>query len=238
MAALVAIGSAHGSNVLGAQERQRVVRGRGPNHSPAPPWRRMSQAVDSGACLASSDCEACRVRIRGDMAGGSSLRRTGLWPRAYRHRVTLRARPAAAAYACGRGEPGARVRDGRWSALHGYPIFQHAKAAGSLYQAQLRAAVRERLPRAQWGEVRNGMAELEGVQTEVLAHFSRPAGRDHRVARVRGPVRSAVGGEGGAGDAGAEGRFGALGSVARSCARGGRRTRPRARGDRRSDRER
>jgi hypothetical protein len=28
----------------------------------------------------------------------------------------------------------ARGSDGRWSALHGYPIFQHAKAAGSRYQ--------------------------------------------------------------------------------------------------------
>ena len=67
----------------------------------------------------------------------------------------------------------ARGSDGRWSALHGYPIFQHAKAAGSLYQAHLRAGVRERLPWAQWGEVRKGMAELEGVPTGVLAHFSR-----------------------------------------------------------------
>ena len=67
----------------------------------------------------------------------------------------------------------ARGSDGRWSALHGYPIFQHAKAAGSLYQAHLRAAIRVRLPWARWGEVRNGMAELEGVPRGVLAHFSR-----------------------------------------------------------------
>ena len=37
----------------------------------------------------------------------------------------------------------------------------------------LRAGVSERLPWAQWGEVRKGMAELEGVPAGVLAHFSR-----------------------------------------------------------------
>src|SRR4051812_8334108 len=41
------------------------------------------------------------------------------------------------------------------------------------YQAHLRATVRERLAWARWGEVRNGMAELEGVPTGVLRHFSR-----------------------------------------------------------------
>ena len=33
--------------------------------------------------------------------------------------------------------------------------------------------MRERVPWAQWGEVRNGMAELDGVPRGVLAHFSR-----------------------------------------------------------------
>ena len=57
--------------------------------------------------------------------------------------------------------------------MHGYPIFQHAKAAGSLYQAHLRAAVRVRAFVGAVGAVRNGMAELEGVPRGVLAHFSR-----------------------------------------------------------------
>jgi len=122
-----------------------------------------------GAALGYLEREACRVR-RG-RGGRIELRAGGFTAAAYRHRMSRAGQPqlhthvVAANLACG--------GDGRWSALHGYPILQHAKAAGSLYQAHLRTAVRERLPWARWGEVRNGMAELEGVPSGVLAHFSR-----------------------------------------------------------------
>src|SRR5215212_3669790 len=113
--------------------------------------------------------EACRVR-RG-RGGRIELRAGGLVAAAYRHRMSRAGQPQLHTHVVAANL--ARGSDGRWSALHGYPIFQHAKAAGALYQAHLRAAVRERLPWTRWGEVRNGMAELEGVPTEVLAHFSR-----------------------------------------------------------------
>jgi conjugative relaxase-like TrwC/TraI family protein len=122
-----------------------------------------------GAAVGYLEREACRVR-RG-RGGRVELDADGLVAAAYRHRMSRAGQPqlhthvVAANLALG--------SDGRWSALHGYPIFRHAKAAGSLYQAHLRAAVRERLPWARWGEVRKGMAELEGVPGGVLAHFSR-----------------------------------------------------------------
>ena len=125
------------------------------------------EAVD--AALTYVEREACRVR-RG-RGGRIELAADGFVAAAYRHRMSRAGQPqlhkqvVAANLAHG--------SDGRWSALHGYPIFQHAKAAGSLYQAHLRAAVHERLPWARWGEVHNGMAELEGMPTGVLAHFSR-----------------------------------------------------------------
>ena len=63
--------------------------------------------------------------------------------------------------------------DGRWTALDATPIYQHAKAAGFLYQAHLRAAVRERLPWVRWGPVRNGMArDRAAIAPEVLREFS------------------------------------------------------------------
>lgn len=52
------------------------------------------------------------------------------------------------------------------------PSTQHAKAAGSLYEARLRAAVRERWPWVKWGAVRNGIADIEGIATAVLKAFS------------------------------------------------------------------
>jgi hypothetical protein len=66
----------------------------------------------------------------------------------------------------------ARGADGRWTALDATPIYQHAKAAGFLYQAHLRAAVRERLPWVRWGPVSNGMAEIEQLAPAVLREFS------------------------------------------------------------------
>ena len=65
-----------------------------------------------------------------------------------------------------------RGPDGRWTALDARPLFRYAKAAGFLYQAELRKAVREELTWARWGPVRNGMAELEGVERGVLREFS------------------------------------------------------------------
>ena len=122
-----------------------------------------------GAALGYLEREACRVR-RGH-AGRIELPADGFVAAAYRHRMSRAGQPQLHTHVVAANL--ARGSDGRWSALHGYPIFQHAKAAGSLYQAHLRAGVRERLPWAQWGEVRKGMAELEGVPTGVLAHFSR-----------------------------------------------------------------
>jgi conjugative relaxase-like TrwC/TraI family protein len=113
--------------------------------------------------------EACRVR-RGH-GGRVELQAGGFVAAAYRHRMSRAGQPQLHTHVVAANL--ARGSDGRWSALHGYPIFRHAKAAGSLYQAHLRAVVCERLLWAEWGEVRKGMAELEGVPTGVLAHFSR-----------------------------------------------------------------
>ena len=65
-----------------------------------------------------------------------------------------------------------RGPDGRFTALHGAPLYRAAKTAGYLYQAHLRALVSERLG-LEWGEVRNGAAELAGVPAEVLEQFSK-----------------------------------------------------------------
>ena len=62
--------------------------------------------------------------------------------------------------------------DGRWSALDGRAIYQHAKTAGFLYEARLRALLTERLGVA-WTPVRNGIADIEGMPNEVLRAFSR-----------------------------------------------------------------
>jgi conjugative relaxase-like TrwC/TraI family protein len=123
-------------------------------------------AVD--AALGYLEREACRVR-----RGRGGVRREageGFVAAAYRHRMSRAVDPQLHTHVVAANL--ARGADGRWTALDATPIYQHAKAAGFLYQAHLRAAVRERLPWVRWGPVRNGMAEIEQIAPGVLREFS------------------------------------------------------------------
>ena len=123
-------------------------------------------AVD--AAVGYLEREACRVR-----RGRGGVRRElgeGFVAAAYRHRMSRAEDPQLHTHVVAANM--ARGADGRWTALHAAPIYRHAKAAGFLYQAHLRAAVRERLPWVRWGPVRNGMAEIEQVAPAVLHEFS------------------------------------------------------------------
>ncbi len=62
--------------------------------------------------------------------------------------------------------------DGRWSALDGRLVYGHARTAGFLYQAALRAELARSLG-VSWRPVVNGAAEIEGVPAPVLQAFSR-----------------------------------------------------------------
>jgi conjugative relaxase-like TrwC/TraI family protein len=123
-------------------------------------------AVD--AALGYLEREACRVR-----RGRGGVRREvgeGFVAAAYRHRMSRAEDPQLHTHVVAANM--ARGPDGRWTALDATPIYQHAKAAGFLYQAHLRAAVRERLPWVRWGPVRNGMAEIGQIAPAVLREFS------------------------------------------------------------------
>jgi conjugative relaxase-like TrwC/TraI family protein len=112
--------------------------------------------------------EACRVR-----RGRGGVRREageGFVAAAYRHRMSRAEDPQLHTHVVAANM--ARGTDGRWTALDATPIYQHAKAAGYLYQAHLRAEVRERLPWVRWGPLRNGMAEIEQLSPAVLREFS------------------------------------------------------------------
>lgn len=71
---------------------------------------------------------------------------------------------------------------GRSTALDGQALYAHARTAGFLYQAALRAEMVERVG-VQWLPVTNGVAEIDGVPEEVLRHFStrREEIREHMV---------------------------------------------------------
>jgi hypothetical protein len=183
------------------------------------------------AAVGSLEREACRVR-RG-RGGRIVLAAEGLVAAAYRHRMS-RAGPAAAAYACGGGQPRSRrgravvgtawlsalpTRQGRGLALSG--AFAGGGARPAAVGVLGRGAQRDGGTRgcAAWG---------------AGALFS-SAGGDPGVAGGRGSVGTAVGGEGRAGHPRAQGRAGGAGAVVRTRAGRGGRARPRPRGAGRSD---
>jgi conjugative relaxase-like TrwC/TraI family protein len=124
------------------------------------------EAVD--AALDYLEREACRVR-----RGHRGVRREageGFVSAGYRHRMSRAEDPQLHTHVVTANM--ARGADGRWTALDATPIYRHARAAGFLYQAHLRAAVRERVPWVRWGPVRNGMAEIEQIAPPMLREFS------------------------------------------------------------------
>ncbi|EHN09729.1 Ti-type conjugative transfer relaxase TraA [Patulibacter medicamentivorans] len=110
------------------------------------------------------------VKVRRGKAGAVVQPGGGLIAAAYRHRMARSLDPQLHTHVvCANLSEGP---DGRWTALHARPIYQHAKAAGTLYQAHLRAEVRERLG-LEWGDVHKGAAELRAIDAQVLKAFSR-----------------------------------------------------------------
>ncbi|MGE5527040.1 MAG: MobF family relaxase, partial [Methanosarcina sp.] len=75
--------------------------------------------------------------------------------------------------------------DGRWTRLYHPAIYDHAKAAGYIYEAHLRDELTRRLG-VRWKRVENGIAEIKGFGRDHLAAFS----------TRRAEILEAAGGEG------------------------------------------
>ena len=151
------------------------------------------------AALSYIELEACRVRRghngtqaereAGDPRGWQRLRTEptgGFVAAAYRHRMSRAQDPQLHTHVVCANM--ARGQDGRWTALDGRPIYEHAKAAGCVYEAHLRSAVRQRLPWAEWGPVREGIAELTAVPEPVREEFSQ---RRRRILEREGELEAA-----------------------------------------------
>jgi conjugative relaxase-like TrwC/TraI family protein len=64
-----------------------------------------------------------------------------------------------------------RGPDGRWTRLYHPAIYDHAKTAGYIYEANLRWELTRRLG-VRWQEVANGIAEIDGFDPDHLRAFS------------------------------------------------------------------
>ncbi len=124
------------------------------------------EAAVDGA-LAYLEREACRAR-RG--AGGTiKVRGRGFVAVAFRHRSSRAGDPLLHTHVVVANAT--QGPDERWTALDGRELYRHSKTAGFLYQAVLRAELRERRG-VEWNEVENGTADLRGISRGVVEHFS------------------------------------------------------------------
>ena len=125
------------------------------------------EAVAAG--LGYMEREACVVR---DGQGGSKGRQVaqGFVGGVFRHRTSRALDPQLHTHAVV-ANLGKRA-DGAYVALDATAIYHQAKTAGYLYQAELRARLTEYLG-VEWGDVRNGGAEIKGVPGPVIEHFSK-----------------------------------------------------------------
>ncbi len=107
--------------------------------------------------------------------GGKSIEPgAGFVAMAFRHRSSRAGDPALHTHLLTANMTRA-VSDGRWLSLAApkgrTPFWLHAKAAGHVYQAALRAALTRELG-AEWQAPHNGYADLEGIERPVIEHFS------------------------------------------------------------------
>ncbi len=127
--------------------------------------RAHEQAV--GQALGYLEREACWTR-RG--AGGViRLPGRGFVAAAFRHRSSRAGDPLLHTHVVVANAT--QAADGRWTALDGRELYRHAKTAGYLYQAVLRAELSRELG-LRWQPVEHGTADLEGVPRRVIEHFS------------------------------------------------------------------
>ena len=118
--------------------------------------------------------ETHAVRVRQGSGGRRLVDSAGIVAAAFDHRTSRAGDPllhthvVTANMTCTPGADGA----GEWRAIAGAGLFEHARAAGHLYQAHLRHLLSARLG-VQFTPTVNGCAEIDGVPQEIIELFSK-----------------------------------------------------------------
>ncbi|MEY2513134.1 MAG: hypothetical protein QOJ89_492 [bacterium] len=131
--------------------------------------RDLIEAHEAAVTGALSYVEDEAVKVRRGHGGSDVQGGGGLVAAAYRHRMSRALDPQLHTHVVAANI--AQGPDGRWTGLWGTPLYEHAQTAGYLYQAHLRAEVRDRLG-LEWGPVVRGAAELVAVSEDVRRAFS------------------------------------------------------------------
>ena len=140
-------------------------------------------AVEAALGYLEDNCSGAR-RGRG---GATSIASKGFIAAAFRHRVSRSGDPLLHTHVLAPNL--IQGVDGKWGAVDARHLYLHAKTAGYLYQAHLRAELTRRLG-IEWQPVHNGTADIEGVSREVIEAFSkRRAEIEHELRDISNPTR-------------------------------------------------
>jgi conjugative relaxase-like TrwC/TraI family protein len=126
-----------------------------------------AHAASSAAALDYLQREACWTR-RGK-GGAEFVHGTGFLAAAYVHRSSRAGDPQLHTHVLIANAT--MGPDGKWRRLFHPAIYNQAKTAGYIYEAQLRHELTLRLG-VEWSEPKNGIAEIEGFDPEHLRAFS------------------------------------------------------------------
>ncbi len=132
--------------------------------------RAVRQAHDGAVQKALEYIEQEAAKSRRGLGGTTLVGTTGFVAAAFRHRTSRALDPQLHSHVLIANI--AHGVDGRWGALDGRLLYAHARTAGFLYEAELRHRLTEALG-VEFGQVRNGIAELARVPSPVLREFSR-----------------------------------------------------------------
>jgi conjugative relaxase-like TrwC/TraI family protein len=133
--------------------------------------RQVRQAHDTAVVAALDYLERHAAYARRGKAGHEQVPTDGFVAAAFRHRTSRADDPLLHTHVLV-ANLAHTADDGRWRSLDGRHLYLHAKTAGYLYQAQLRAELGRRLDVA-FGPVTNGYADLEGIPRPLIEAFSR-----------------------------------------------------------------
>ncbi len=127
-------------------------------------------AHDAAVAAALDYLERHASDARRGKGGRRSIASNGFIAAAFRHRTSRAGDPLLHTHVLVANL--IKAEDGRWGALDAKHLYRHAKTAGYLYQAHLRAELTRRLG-VEWTEVRKGAADIEGIPRNVIQAFSK-----------------------------------------------------------------
>jgi conjugative relaxase-like TrwC/TraI family protein len=131
--------------------------------------RQVRDAHDRAVESALAFAERHAVWSRRGRGGVTQVRGEGLIAAAFRHRTSRNGDPHLHTHVL---VPNMVLgEDGKWATLDARWIYTSAKTIGYLYEAQLRHNLTVALG-VEWGEVRNGIADIAHIPADVLKAFS------------------------------------------------------------------